>query len=128
MAAPPRIRLSAESSPDAPAWWRERVLPLLTASLTDVRDALDKKLTRRENTFGSEAIGITFTTAAAVAVTLVPEAVSVKLPSPPFMMSRPGGSLNSCRNPVAPLDEPSLAPRLIVPEKSMRVRWMEIQR
>lgn len=49
MASPPRIRLTAESAPEAPAWWKERVMPLIQRGLADTGGALDGKLTLGEN-------------------------------------------------------------------------------
>lgn len=66
MAAPPRIKLTAESAPDAPEWWKERVLPSVQAAFSDIRAALDHGLTTKENHKAGEAVGITFKTDATV--------------------------------------------------------------
>lgn len=66
MAAPPRIKLSAETAPDAPDWWKERVMPSIQAAFNDIRAALDRGLTVKENHKAGEAVGVTFTTKATV--------------------------------------------------------------
>lgn len=49
MAAPARQRLNSETAPEAPGWWKERVLPILQTMLADTVGALDHGLTFREN-------------------------------------------------------------------------------
>jgi hypothetical protein len=43
------MRLNAETAPDAPGWWKERVLPILQSMLGDTAGALDRRLTFAQN-------------------------------------------------------------------------------
>ena len=68
MSTPARVRLTAETAPEAPSWWKEKLLPVIQSALADVGNALKKGLTRRENMVG-DWDDVTFRTSAAVADT-----------------------------------------------------------
>lgn len=68
MSSPARNRLSGETAPDAPAWWKDRVLPVLQGALGDVSASLAKGLTRQAN-FVGDSDDVSFTTAAVLADT-----------------------------------------------------------
>lgn len=71
MSAPVRVKLSGETAPEAPSWWRELVLPALLTALQDIAGALDRGLTRRENMVG-DWDELDFTTGATAYQTVVP--------------------------------------------------------